>query len=159
MTSCNDSPAVWTNSAYGFSNPAFSGVMLGLDTGHSFFHREKDAAPTLQQVVYPSAQEKWYLSDFFSGKDKDEKKRSVVLYSKNSSFCYEHEWRLAFIPHSAGKPEVVPPGLIKSVYIGTRAGAELTSGAFTFCCQHCIPLFRMVPSLEGTLQPELYLFP
>lgn len=161
FTSQIDSPAIWTNCALSCSTPPLSGFMVGLDTSHSFFQSKKNTMSRLQGVNYPLDQDKWYFSDFFDNCDSGENKYPFVLYTKNHSFSYEHEWRLgiASASNSPDKHETVPIDAIKAIHLGSRAGSDLTKDAFAFCSQHGVPLFRMTPTLQGTLFPELILIP
>lgn len=157
----NDSVAIWSNSAYRHANLPHSGFMIGFDTKHSFFNNESDVISALQKVIYSSAREKWYFTDSLMRNEGDEisEKPHALLYTKNDSFSYEKEWRMAVSassdPLANSKVETIQCEMIKEVCLGARASADLEKAAFAFCSQNAIPLFRMVPTKAGTLEPEL----
>ncbi|MCH5144139.1 DUF2971 domain-containing protein [Desulfovibrio sp. UIB00] len=159
----NNSVAIWTTYAYREANTAHSGFMLGLDTEHTFFHREKGITSELQKVMYPSPSRKWYVSDLLAPNRNEAKTANdlqALLHTKNESFSFEHEWRTAMVTPSsthASNTETIPCDMIKNVYLGARASSDLKKTAFSFCNKHAIPLFQMIPSRPGTLEPELVL--
>ena len=52
--------------------------------------------------------------------------------------------------------ETIPTEMIKAIYLGAMSDNDLQQAATVFCKRHNISLFKMIPTVEGTLNPEQF---
>lgn len=140
------------------------GFVVGFDTAHSYFHRQlhsEDHFRHLVQVAYPQHRTVPYIVDYNELENGGTAFVKDLIYTKDFRWSYEEEWRMVIQNASTYGEQIVgletiPTEMIKAIYLGAMSDNDLQQAATVFCKRHNISLFKMIPTVEGTLNPEQF---
>lgn len=162
LTPDHKNTIMWGNYAVNERGQGNMGFVVGFDTSHVFFHRKKhdnDFFRHLVPVSYPSERPRRHLCDYASMENGGETLARDLYYTKDYKWASEEEWRMALdVPDNPQNKvfglEDVPIEMITEVHLGARSANDLRKTAMDFCRQHDIPLFHMLPTVNGVLEPK-----
>ena len=149
------------------------GFALEINTGDRLFHEmadSKNSVGLLKKIAYKSTNKAHFFTDYLT--PAGEFRYNILLrdaiFTKQTSWSFEKEWRIAFITEellplnnvtrdNAGLLVSVPSSIIKGVYLGARATEDVRTSATKFCTKHNTPLFQMIPTpdQEFTAEPVM----